>query len=126
MFFKKKQKEVVSSEVVPVENKEELMNQAEMMIKELEGKSGDARISILDQIGIHYCDAQEYDLAIQYLEMSLNEKKAVGKGYTTLLKVYNVKRKIAAQDKDDEKLQYYLVKIDEMMAISKEVIRSNL
>ncbi|MFQ7539790.1 MAG: hypothetical protein ACLRL6_21625, partial [Clostridium sp.] len=68
---------------------------------------------------------KQTDEAITYLEMSLSEKKDLGKGYRTLLNLYNTKRREAAKAKDDEQIQYYLRKIDEMMAISKEVTRAS-
>lgn len=125
MFFKKKkQVEEVKKEEVVI-NVEELKQKAQTLIASLEGKSGDDRISTLDEIGILLADAQEVDEAIHYLEVSLSEKKSLGNGYRKLLSLYNIKRREAAEAKDDEQIQYYLKKIDEMMAISKEVTRSS-
>lgn len=126
MFFKKKTKTQTQATAEPSINKEELLQNAKFLIRELEGKAGDERISTLENIGLCYSEAQEYEPAIAYLEKSMHEKKTIGKGYTELLKIYNIKRREAAVAKNDEQLQYYLKKIDEMMAISKEVIRSNL
>lgn len=126
MFFKKKEKTQTQVIAEPMINKEELLQNAKLMIRELEEKAGDERITTLEKIGLCYSEAQEYELAILYLEKRMSEKKAIGKGYTELLKIYNIKRREAAVAKNDEQLQYYLKKIDEMMAISKEVIRSNL
>lgn len=125
MFFKKKKtvEEVKKEEVVI--NVEELKQKAQALIASLEGKSGEDRIAALDEIGILLADAQEIDEAIHYLETSLNEKKSLGNGYRKLLSLYNIKRREAAEAKDDEQIQYYLKKIDEMMAISKEVTRSS-
>lgn len=125
MFFKKKAAPVVKPEE-PAANHDELVEKAQQLLGELASKSGEERIACLDQIGICFSDALEYDQAISYLETSLAEKKAVSDGYRTLLKLYNIKRKEAAVAKDDELLQYYLTKIDDMMRISKEVMRSNL
>lgn len=126
MFFKKKkQVEEVKKEELPQVNVEELKHKAQTLIASLEGKSDDDRISTLDEIGILLADAQEIDEAIHYLEISLSEKKSLGNGYRKLLSLYNIKRREAAEAKDDEQIQYYLKKIDEMMAISKEVTRSS-
>ena len=125
MFFKKKAAPVVKPEE-PAANHDELVERAQQLLGELASKNGEERITCLDQIGICFSDAKEYDQAISYLETSLAEKKAVSDGYRTLLKLYNIKRKEAAVAKDDELLQYYLTKIDDMMRISKEVMRSNL
>lgn len=125
MFFKKKKQVEEVKVEVPQVNVEELKQKAQTLIASLEGKSGDDRISILDEIGIVLADAQEIDEAIRYLEVSLSEKKSLGNGYRKLLSLYNIKRREAAEAKDDEQIQYYLKKIDEMMAISKEVTRSS-
>ena len=94
-------------------------------VAELKDKSGEERIAALNEIGILYAEAKQTDEAITYLEMSLSEKKDLGKGYRALLNLYNTKRREAAKAKDDEQIQYYLRKIDEMMAISKEVTRAS-
>ena len=125
MFFKKKDtKKEVKEEVV--ESYDDLIQEATTLVETLDTLQGDARIDVLDQIGICYFKAKEYDQAQTYLEQSLQEKRAVAQGYRTLLNLYNIRRKEAAIAKDDLRLQYYLDKIDEMMKISKEVLRSNL
>ena len=58
-------------------------------------------------------------------EVGHHSRKDLGKGYRALLNLYNTKRREAAKAKDDEQIQYYLRKIDEMMAISKEVTRAS-
>lgn len=125
MFFKKKKQVEEEKQKEPVLNTEELKEKAQACISELEGKVGDARTDALDEIGILLADAKEYDEAISYLETSLSEKKSLGNGYRKLLSLYNIKRRIAAEEKNDDDIQYYLKKIDEMMAISKEVTRSS-
>ena len=124
MFFKKKAP--VETVEEPVVNREELIQKADTLTATLDGLSGEERIQTLDEIGLCFSEAKEYDQAIHYLETSLDEHKAVGDGYRELLKVYNIKRRQAAVAKDDKHLQYYLAKIDDMMRISKEVLRSNL
>ena len=123
MFFKRKEKkeEPVQEEVV--QDTGELLANAQRAVAELKDKSGEERIAALNEIGILYAEAKQTDEAITYLEMSLSEKKNLGKGY--LLNLYNTKRREAAKAKDDEQIQYYLRKIDEMMAISKEVTRAS-
>lgn len=50
-------------------------------------------------------DRQELmDQAIAYYEKSLDEDKQLGKAYTDLLKLYNLKRQEAAAAKDDANL----------------------
>lgn len=125
MFFKRKEKkeETVQEEVIV--DVQELLEKAKAGVAALSGKSGDERIRALNEIGILFADANENDEAIKYLEMSLAEKKDLGAGYRKLLNLYNIKRREAAKAKDDAQIQYYLTKIDEMMAISKEVTRAS-
>jgi hypothetical protein len=56
-------------------------------------------------------------------EKSMSAKKSLGAGYKALLKLYNKKRAQAAKANDEELLQIYLRKMDQMMQISKDVTR---
>ena len=105
MFFKRKEKkeEPVQEEV---QDTGELLANAQRAVAELKDKSGEERIAALNEIGILYAEAKQTDEAITYLEMSLSEKKDLGKGYRTLLNLYNTKRREAAKAKDDEQIQY--------------------
>ena len=125
MFFKRKEKKEAPVQEEVVQDVGELLTKAQAAVTELKDKSGEERIAALNEIGILYAEAKQMDEAIQYLEMSLSEKKDLGKGYRTLLNLYNTKRREDAKAKDDEQIQYYLRKIDEMMAISKEVTRAS-
>ena len=60
---------------------------------------------------------------IENLEKSLNYHKNLGEGYKTLLNLYNMKRAEAAKNGNDEMLQHWLKKIDEMMQLSKDITR---
>ncbi|MFQ7538209.1 MAG: hypothetical protein ACLRL6_13145, partial [Clostridium sp.] len=87
MFFKRKEKkeEPVQEEV---QDTGELLANAQRAVAELKDKSGEERIAALNEIGILYAEAKQTDEAITYLEMSLSEKKNLGKGYRTLLNLY--------------------------------------
>ena len=91
MFFKRKEKkeEPVQEEV---QDTGELLANAQRAVAELKDKSGEERIAALNEIGILYAEAKQTDEAITYLEMSLSEKKDLGKGYRTLLNLYKTKR----------------------------------
>ena len=67
-FFGKKKKEKKQEQAVPVVNKEELIAKASEKVTELESKTGDERVSLLNEIGSLYTQAEETDLAIQYYE----------------------------------------------------------
>lgn len=127
-WFSRKKDKNVSEQNVKTEaiNIEELKESAEKLKEELQNSEGNERINTLNKIGDIYYKISDYDEAAKYYEESLNLHKAIGKAYTNLLNIYNAKRKEAAVSKDDEQIQYYLVKIDEMMKISKDVVRGNV
>ena len=120
-FFGKKKKEKKQEQAVPVVNKEELIAKA----SEKESKTGDERVSLLNEIGSLYTQAEETDLAIQYYEESLELCKQHGKASTDLMKLYNKKRQEAAEAKDDEKVKEYMDKVQNLMQMSKDIIRGN-
>lgn len=126
LFGKKKAKKAENAEQTPVVNKEELISQAEEKVGSLEGTEGDARVEILNEIGSLYFQAEDYDNAIKYYEESLGLKKVMGKSYTDLMSLYNKKRQQAAEAKNDEELNYYLAKVQEMMQISKDMLRGKI
>ena len=122
-FFKKKEKK--QEEAVPVVNKEELLAEAAKKVEALEGAAGDDRVKLLNEIGSLYTQAEETDQAIQYYEESLELCKQHGKASTDLMKLYNKKRQEAAEAKDDEKVKFYMEKVQSLMQMSKDMIRGN-
>ena len=120
-----KKKEKKQEQAVPVVNKEELIAKASEKVTELESKTGDERVSLLNEIGSLYTQAEETDLAIQYYEESLELCKQHGKASTDLMKLYNKKRQEAAEAKDDEKVKEYMDKVQNLMQMSKDMIRGN-
>lgn len=127
-WFTRKKKEK-TKEVEKVESTvsvEESIKKAEELKEELKNCDETKKVMLLNEIGGIYYKISDYDNAVIYYEESLNIEKTIGKAYTNLLNIYNVKRKEAAVNKDDEKLQYYLNKIDDMMKISKDVVRGNV
>ena len=127
-WFTRKKKEK-TNEVEKVDNSisvEDSIKKAEELKEELKNCDETKKVMLLNEIGGIYYKISDYDNAVIYYEESLNIEKTIGKAYTNLLNIYNVKRKEAAVNKDDEKLQYYLKKIDDMMKISKDVVRGNV
>lgn len=127
-WFTRKKKEK-TKEVEKVESTvsiEDSIKKAEELKEELKTCDETKKVMLLNEIGGIYYKISDYDNAVIYYEESLNIEKTIGKAYTNLLNIYNVKRKEAAVNKDDEKLQYYLKKIDDMMKISKDVVRGNV
>ena len=130
MFFfgkKKKAAEQPAAEAKPVVDRQELVAQAEQRKAALESAPDKAaRIRLLNEIGSLYFQAEEVDQAIVYYEKSLEEDKQLGKAYTDQLKLYNLKRQEAAAAKDDANLTFYMNKVQELMQLSKDVIRGKV
>ena len=127
-WFTRKKKEK-TNEVEKVDNSisvEDSIKKAEELKEELKNCDKTKKVMLLNEIGDIYYKISDYDNAVIYYEESLNIEKTIGKAYTNLLNIYNIKRKEAAVNKEDEKLQYYLNKIDDMMKISKDVVRGNV
>lgn len=78
---------------------------------------------LLDVISVY--NLRLTDLAIQYYEESLELCKQHGKASTDLMKLYNKKRQEAAEAKDDEKVKEYMDKVQNLMQMSKDMIRGN-
>lgn len=127
-FFKKKKKEETASvkEAIPIINKEELIDKAENIVEKLSSLEGKDRLDAFNELGSLYFQAEEFDKAIQYYESSLNENKELGKAYTDLLKLYNIKRRQAAESRDGDLTRIYFDKINEIMQLSKDVIRGRI
>lgn len=126
MFWNKKQKDAKTEEKAPVIAPEELISQAESKAEKLENAGEDERLDLLNEIGALYYEAGEYDKAIVYYEQSLSIKKQMGKPYTNLMSLYNKKRQQAAEAKNDEEISYYLSKVQEMMQMSKDMLRGKV
>ena len=126
LFGKKKEKKEKNIEVNIKVNKDELIAEAREKIQELEELSGEQRVPLLNQIGALYYQAEELESAIKYYEESLSIKKEMGKSYTDLMSLYNKKRQQAAENKNDEQMNYYMQKVQEMMQMSKDMLRGKM
>ncbi len=126
LFGKKKEITAEKAEKAPGVNKEELISQAEAKVQELEGTREGARVTLLNEIGSLYFQAEELDKAIEYYEQSLDMKKQMGRSYTDLMSLYNKKRQQAAEAKNDGEISYYLDKVQGMMQMSKDMLRGKL
>jgi len=100
-----------------------LPEQVAALKQSLETAEGAVRLELLNELGGKLFALEQIDEAIRFYELSIQENRTLGKAYTDLLKLYNVKRKEAAERNDDEQLQQYLDKIDALMKLSKDVIR---
>ncbi|MCM3541116.1 tetratricopeptide repeat protein [Priestia endophytica] len=126
-FGKKKtkvpKKEAIEEVVLTAERKEELLRAISFKEEEVNQVTGEEQAKIYEDLGLAFNELGDDDNAIDSLEKSIQAKKSLGNGYKTLLKLYNKKRAEAAKVNDEELLQIYLKKMDQMMQVSKEVTR---
>ena len=128
-FWKKKEKKESSRENAHAPSEQEMdaiKSEIESLQASLEMKAGEEKISCLNRIGALYKSCGEPLEAIRYYEKSMEETNAFGEACTELMTLYNQMRKEAAKKGDDEKIQYYLSKLDELMATNKSIMRSSL
>lgn len=125
MFWNKKKK--LEKELIePVINREEIMAEIEKLKSKLENAREQERIDILNELGSLCFEIEKIDEAISYYETSLNENNSLGKAYTDLMKLYNIKRRQATESKDEDVTRKYMDKIDDLMKLSKDVIRGRV
>ena len=123
-FGKKKEKVAsAAAETAPVLNRDAVLDAVKTKQSELEGKEGVAAANVLNEIGKLYADANMVDEAVEAYEQSLEVNRTMGKASAALVKLYNKKRAAAAEAKDDEAIKYYMDKVTEMLAISKDQLR---
>lgn len=121
-FFKKKdqkeQKNVIQEEKV---DKDALEKQLSQVVEKLSLVTDNEELAKLyEEKGLIEADLDIVDEAIQSLEKSLELKVSIGDGYKRLLNLYNKKRAQAAKSGDDEAINYYINKFDEMKAVAKK------
>lgn len=85
----------------------------------LEHHKNDA--SFFEKLGLLYGKVDNIEKSIDMLEKSLSIELSMGEGYKKLMSLYNQKRKEAAVARDDELIEYYMGKMDEMRNIAKKV-----
>lgn len=123
-FGKKKEKVAsAAAETAPVLDRDAVLDAVKAKRSELEGKEGVAAANVLNEIGKLYADGNMVDEAVEAYEQSLEVNRTMGKASAALVKLYNKKRAAAAEAKDDEAIKYYMDKVTEMLAISKDQLR---
>lgn len=123
-FGKKKEKVAsAAAETAPVLDRDAVLDAVKAKRSELEGKEGVAAANVLNEIGKLYADANMVDEAVEAYEQSLEVNRTMGKASAALVKLYNKKRAAAAEAKDDDAIKYYMDKVTEMLAISKDQLR---
>ncbi|MBP1048489.1 tetratricopeptide repeat protein [Enterococcus sp. BWM-S5] len=122
-LFKKKEKKpekevaVLSPEVV-----EKIQSELDQLNQEILTTQDNNKLAeLFEQVGIKLSDLNEKDQAIENLEKSLENKQSIGDGYKKLMSLYNEKRAEAARAGDDQGIDYYMGKMDDMRQIAKKV-----
>jgi hypothetical protein len=121
-FFKWKKEPKMEQNVVE-RDVNHLIKEIEVAKEGLKKAEGESRITLLNHLGALSFEANLIDQSIEYYETSISENRSLGKAYTDLIKLYNIKRKEAVTEKDNTKIQYYLGKTDELMQLTKDTIR---
>ncbi|MER0122605.1 tetratricopeptide repeat protein [Streptococcus sp. ZJ93] len=125
-FFKKKEsqkKEEISQNILSVEEVALLREKIADFNKQLAGDKLEInqRAQLYEEVGLLQAKLEEVEEAIQALESSLALKLTMGAGYKQLMSLYNQKRAEAARNKDNEAIDYYMSKMDDMRNIAKKL-----
>lgn len=123
-FFKKNKPSVQIEPSTPRELAADEIAQIEHQINELKQQithTDDVQLlaSCNEQIGILYNQLRRVDLAMEYLETSMQQKRSIGEGYKILMSLYNHKRAEAAKSGSITDIDFWMNKMDEMRNIAK-------
>jgi len=121
-FLKKKKEQPEVIQTLSIEEKEELQTTIERLKKEIDQtEETDQRAVLFEQVGLKLAELGDNDQAIEQLEKSLSLKKSINDGYKKLMSLYNAKRAEAARAGDDQGIDHYMGKMDEMRQIAKQL-----
>ena len=126
-FFKKnKQKVKEPNTEINASLTSEQIVEIEQSIQQLQqqiANSDDAKLLAVlnEKTGMLYHQLERIDLAIEYLEISLQHKKSIGEGYKILMSLYNLKRAEAATNGSMADIDFWMNKMDSMRNIAKQV-----
>lgn len=123
-LFKKRKKETITqSEVIALTEDQihEIRNDIKILQSKLPNQIDESHASIYEEIGLKYSEIGDSESAISFLEKSLELKLSMGDGYKKLLSLYNQKRAEAARNKDNNGIDYYMSKMDELRNIAKKL-----
>ena len=122
-FGKKKAAAKPEPAAEPAIDRDAVLAKIEAAQADVEAAEGVARANALNVLGELYASIDQVDEAIAAYEESLELNHVMGKASMQLVKLYNKKRSQAAEAKDDEKISYYMNKVNEMLALSKDQLR---
>ena len=126
-FFRKNKPKVEESKTeIKASLTSEQIVQIEQSIQQLQqqiANSDDAKLLAVlnEKTGMLYHQLERIDLAIEYLEISLQHKKSIGEGYKILMSLYNLKRAEAATNGSMADIDFWMNKMDSMRNIAKQV-----
>lgn len=126
-FFKKNKQKVKEPKAeINASLTSEQIVEIEQSIQQLQqqiANSDDAKLLAVlnEKTGMLYHQLERIDLAIEYLEISLQHKKSIGEGYKNLMSLYNLKRAEAATNGSMADIDYWMNKMDSMRNIAKQV-----
>lgn len=125
-FFKKKKfqkKEEVPQDSLSADEKVLLRGKILDLNKQLEqeGLAVAQQARLYEEVGLLQAKLGETNVAIETLEKSLDLKLTMDDGYKQLMSLYNLKRAEAARNKDNEAIDYYMSKMDDMRNIAKKL-----
>lgn len=127
-LFKKRQPkptETQEHQEISAEERDALHEREQQVSTQLSAATDDdARITALHELGEIHTQLGDTDAAIADYEQSMAIKEQFGPAYNALLNLYNVQRQAAAHAKDDAAIQLWSTKLDDLMAMSKRVMRS--
>lgn len=126
-FFKKNKQKVKEPKAeINASLTSEQIVEIEQSIQQLQqqiANSDDAKLLAVlnEKTGMLYHQLERIDLAIEYLEISLQHKKSIGEGYKILMNLYNLKRAEAATNGSMADIDFWMNKMDSMRNIAKQV-----
>lgn len=132
-LFKNKDKQKPTSPVkapepnLTEEEKATLLKEVEALRTQAEATDDsdkEAKAKLYEKIGLKQAELTQNEEAITSLEKSLEYKLSIGDGYKKLMNLYNAKRAESARSGNDEGIEYYMNKMDDMRQIAKKVTTS--
>ena len=134
-FFRRKNSERKERPVEPTASQQptasqeaELAATAPEPTTTAEPAAGKTPTELADHLDLLADEAQrsdDADLAIEYYEQSLATLERFGPAYNGLLGLYNAKLSESAHAKDNAAIERWTAKLDQLMDLSKRIMRSN-
>lgn len=122
----KKKAEKAEKVELTEEEKSSLKQQANDLQSKIASADDNQKPDLYDGLGGIFQKLDDVDGAIDAFESSLKIKERYGAAYNSLLTLYDIKRKCAAENKDNDEIQKWINKTDDLLAMSKRVMRSTM